>query len=251
MKKILCFVCHVLPKRCWDAPCVLSHLQHPWAISYPVVHHVWTTDPEHTERLIRAWCSSVPILLYRGRKGKGKKQYKKWASFSDARWAKTKSCCNSLSTNIFLLSMAWEKKMTFYKSNWFSLSNNRPAENCFEGRSYPEQQLQTELDLLWDWTTASVGSFSLPIARLCALPLYFAVLAVSAISESVAPHCIIKIVVPSFSMLIQRLPGARRNTTWRVFLSTKRQMKRLWEVRCHKIIRQRWDHCRGYLNSDE
>lgn len=192
-----------------------------------------------------------PYSALQGKEGKGKKQYKKWASFSDARWAKTKSCCNSLSTNIFLLSMAWEKKMTFYKSNWFSLSNNRPAENCFEGRSYPEQQLQTELDLLWDWTTASVGSFSLPIARLCALPLYFAVLAVSAISESVAPHCIIKIVVPSFSMLIQRLPGARRNTTWRVFLSTKRQMKRLWEVRCHKIIRQRWDHCRGYLNSDE
>lgn len=100
--------------------------------------------------------------------------------------------------------------MTFYKSNWFSLSNNRPAENCFEGRSYPEQQLQTELDLLWDCTTASARSFSLPLAQLCAVPLYFAVLVIGVISGSVALHCIIKLVVPSFRTLIQHLPGDSR-----------------------------------------
>lgn len=103
--------------------------------------------------------------------------------------------------------MAGEKKMTFYKSNWFSLSNSRPTENCFEGRSYPEQQLHTELDLLWDCTTASVGSFSLPLDHLCVLPLCFVVLAVGVILGSVTLHHIIKIVVCSFSMLILHLPG--------------------------------------------
>lgn len=156
----LCSVCHVSPKRCWDVPCVLSHLQHPQGISYPVVHHVWTWKDKSEHGV----CLS-PFFSERqgkGRKGKGKNNIK-CEQASDARWAETKSCCNSLSTNIFLLSMAGEKKMTFNKSTWFSLSNNRPAENCFEGRSYPEQQLQTELDLLWDSTTARVWSFSLSL----------------------------------------------------------------------------------------
>lgn len=125
------------------------------------------------ERQIRTWCLSVLIPFWETGEGKEKgKNNIKREQASDARWAETKSCCNSLSTNIFLLSTAGEKKMTFNKSTWFSLSNNRPAENCFEGRSYPEQQLQTELDLLWDSTTARVWSFSLPLLPVCVSSLF-------------------------------------------------------------------------------
>jgi len=95
-----------------------------------------------------------------------------------------------------------KKKKAFYKSNWFNLSSSRPAENCFEGRSYIEQQLQTELDLLWDSTRASVGSYSLPLAHLCVLSLSFVG---GAILGGVALHCIIKIVGCRFSMLIPHL----------------------------------------------
>lgn len=94
------------------------------------------------------------------------------------------------------------KKIAFYKSNWFNLSSSRPAENCFEGRSYIEQQLQTELDLLWDSTRATVGSYSLSLAHLCVLALCFVG---GAILGGVAQPCIIKTAVRRFSMLIPYL----------------------------------------------